>query len=1145
MPDLKELYDKFKTKATSGLEAMGEAVSSPLQTLGGVASEAGNILSGVRSLAMDIPQSFAPVGVKLPYSSGVIAPEGSAHPVIQHGTPAGAEWKQRLAMLLNVPSMGMANQVAENYGKTGSVDSALYETAKEFLPFQELKALASGESRKHPGQQIAPEEYGENLTSGILKAIPVFKGLKGIAKWSTTGVKPNIAANPLRSISEMEASQAELASTMGSDSIANMAKYQKLKSEYNSLPKDALPETKLKLGNELGAVMEEAMTERGFTPDMTRQLINNVPTDVLASNMMEQLVKYKENGGTVDRVSTQAIELLGSNQVAVSSVVDMMRKYDMTPEQTAATMPLILDGLRKGATDAGRTMKVYSDLQQMVQAKMFRNNPLLKDHLTGVLEAMKFENSPQTFWQKLNNSYSKIEQIWRGAAVSSPTTAARNFTGGVANFGSSLFDDMLSGGERYLAGKVLKLDGPAPTFAESMWPFLNKLTTMQEVAFGGSKNLKQWWDYMQALPEDRKLLSPVGRVIDAIDAEYPGPIRNVFSGPVQDIAVMNITDSGLRSAIPKAIKAWGEVETVHDAAKFGTSLLNTFNTMQEMFWRKFYFTSRLRDNVRRFGFETPEEMMKSLAEEKRDVPHYFGEQHTPQSLAELQFTGELTKRISSLEDKRIDNYEAQKGSTLHSTERDIAGVQHGKLSKDLNGKFEKLKGELDSGKDWETIKGDIDPELAQVLGGKIDKRSTAITDAADYALKQTFAYTPPKGNLGYTIMKMYEELPMLYTLATPFPRFMINATQWVVEHEPTELAKIASPKFMKMMAETAADPTKLVNPQSVRSFERAHTGAALWAAAHYIHNDKDLSGPKYYQMNLGPDEDGNNVYADLRPYNPFVQFMFIEHTMKSVLKGETPNLTAAELTEALLGLRRLSEVPIFAFPDIIRQVDSSSPDAFANSLKPLLGQWMAGAFTPFRMFGDIAGAMGVEEAVHHKDMAGNELTGPTIGQIPILREVLPDRVDPFTGKPSGQEHPGVRLLGPNLHHATTLEQEISKTGMPLNDLLGNYADPEADRLVRKHLGQMLGTRLNNGKLLANELGEAIRNATSGQSIEVHKTVIRELYTQLREEAKAKAMAENPYAFIENEIRQRPEAERPMLRELVKQYEPKKVELMRR
>lgn len=1152
MPELKDLYTSFQQRNFSGNSALGSALASPLKTLGGAWDGLTGLAKGLGGLAMDIPQAFASTGVKVPgANSGPIVPESSPEARDFLTGEQVPEWNQRLGKITNVLTLGIRDQYWNNYKQTGTIDGAILDTAKDLLPIKEGRALITGESQINPGTELTPEEFGRTTFDAILKTIPLVKGVRGIGKAMSRGTVselPQRTARPNFKVAELGD---EATSTMPDPRLASIAKRKHLSDLINNAPKDTLPETYIGWAKDLNDTVADIFTHSGMSSEVVDSFLSKVPNDVLASQMFDEILNYQVGKSPKIRaVSEHAIELLSTNPVAAESVVEMMRKHGLTPEQTAATMPIILDGLRNSMTNSGQTLKIASELAQSVTAKLLRDRPEVAGHMTKVLDALKYDAEPISRWDKFKNVYSKVEQIWRGAAVSSPVTAARNTTVGGVNFISQVFDSAVMGAETYAAGKIGKALGglateEVPTLAQSFEPMLGKLTTMQELAFGGAKTPRQWWEYMQSGRSDGKIFTQLDNVINGLEQVFPQEAVRLMNGPVQDLATVNLVSDGLKRAIPNAKKAWGEVETLHDAAKFLTSGLNTFNTMQEMFWRKFYFTSRLRQNIKRFGYDKPEDYFSAMADKEQFMKHnYFGEAHTAESLANLRATGAYDRGLAAERMRRTDSAGAQKGAGLHSVEKNIIDGQHLKDVDVINKSMDKLQAALAEGKPWAEVSRDIDPGLARVLGGKIEHPSTALTEAVDYGLKQTFAYTPPKGHFGYSVMKAYEDIPMLYTLLTPFPRFMLNSTQWILEHDPMKLRNVASPKFLKTLAKAAADPTSITNPKMLDQFSQAHTGAALWAASYAIHNS-ELSGPKYYQINVGKDDDGLDMFADMRSYNPLVQYMFIDHTMRALSNGETPNLTAAELTEALLGLRRLGEVPIFALPDIIRQIDSSNPDAFFNSLKPMVGQYMAGALTPFRIPGDIAGAFGVKKAVEFKDVAGNEIFGPAINQVPGMREILPARVDPFTGQPSGVENPGVRLMGPNIRHITKLEQQVSQTGMPLNDLLGNYSDPEADRLVRKNIGLILNNKLENGQTLAHVLGEGIQRATADQPIEVKKTMIRELYKQIRDMAKQQAMSENPFAFIEHEIRQRPEAERPILRKGLEHLNQRRVELMQK
>lgn len=1146
MPDLKELYTNFQQRNLNGWGALSNAISHPIDMASGVLSGIGHVAKSIGSLAMDIPQAFMPTGVTLPWSaSGAIVPEGTPDPKNVNNTPAAAEWKQRLAMVLNVPGLGIPKAFAEEYANTGSFDSAAGHVITDILPLKEAEKVVTGEDPNSPGVQLTPEQVGENLFTGLLKTVPLVKGIRTARAAFNKGTLPEVPGPTLRSTYEMAGEDAASADA----NLQALAKIKNVQSKIDSLDKSALPETAIDLAKELSDAHKELLTINNFPPELTSRFLSTIPNNVLADTVMQEMTRAIGEGGEVSRISKIAIDLLQDNPIATEGVVDIIREAGMGPAEAAATVPLIAKGMLQGATNSGKILKIYSDLRDGVMSKILADHPEVASQLKQISDAFGYKNEPTTRWQKFKAQWSNIEDIRRGLAVSSPVTAARNFGVGGLNLASQLFDDLVFGAETYASGKIRQLQGrlgpgEVPTLAQSYAPLMDKLLTLQEITMGGATNPKEWWSRMVKGEANPGLLTTVEAGMQGMTEAYPGVKVRVFNSPVDDFPVINFFSGNFKQGIGRIKQAYQDVDTASDFMKTTISMANTFNTMQEMFWRKFYFTSRLRENVRRFGFESPEQYFEKLKESKENTPRYFGEKHTLESINQLKSSGELQKRIDNLLTDRLQYAKNQKGYSLSEREIKILDKKHSEELPGIQKSLSELEAKLQAGEDWQTAASRTSPEVAKILNGTIDKQDWVVRDAMTHAMKQTFAYTPQFGDFGYSVMKAFQDIPMLYTLATPFPRFLINSSQWLLDHNPLALAKIANPKFMDTIAKAAADPTSIRNPRSIAEFRQAHTGAVLWASAHAIHNS-ELSGPKYYQIKIGKDEDGNEMYADMRPYNPMSQYLFIEHTMKALARGEQPNLTSGELTEALLGMRRLGEVPVFAFPDIVRQIDSSNPDAFFNSLKPLVGQYMAGYFTPFRIGGDVAGAFGLKEAVQNKDVSGNELLGPAMNQVPVLRNALPARVDPFTGKVSGGEAPGLRLLGPNAHAQTKLEQEVMRTGMPLNDLLGNFADPEADRLVRKNIGEILGTRLENGQLLANVLGEAVKSATADQPMEIKKTLVREIFKSLREQAKNKAMAENPYAFIEHEIRQRPEAERPILRKGLAELNKEKARLMQR
>lgn len=1140
MPDLRDLYRSFQERTAAPGAAWGGAMSSPLQTLKGVASGVGHALQGIATIPADLIQSVAPTGMKVPFSTGAIVPQGTPDPRYSNLPPAGSEIGQRFATALNAIGLGIPHQIAENYGQTGSLDKAAIETVKQILPFREADALLTGRPTNDPQGILTPEQFGETATVGALKFLPMLKALKGASGSLTRGVKKGGEYRGGKFAFEIaNTSEPEMAQAARFKNIAD------LKAKLNEMRNgDAPPAAKMAVENAYLEEIHGINMERGLTPDVSQRLFRSVPLEVYEAAFMDGLLKAAQEGRPVQRLAYEAIEAIADNPARVEPTIQAMVKHNLTPEQMSSVTITIMDTLARDIRKSGQNLQVISELQNLIHAKLLRENPELAAATKELTTALNLPNSPVNLYTKAANYFRHSNQFWRAVVTSQPVTTARNFTQGAGNTAFALFDSAMLGvwskGLGEIAEKTGKIE-KAPTMVEAFTPFIDKLLTLQELAFGGKRQMKQWFEHMESGDRTKRVYEPIQVMLDAVSDAIPQEYNHVFSAPVQDIVVGNVMADGYKQALPNIKKAWGNVETLHDAFQFGSTVASTFNTMSEMFWRKFFFASKLKEKARYHGYNSVTELIEAARETKGQTPKYFGPSYTAETLRQALAAPDSNTRFSQLLQRRLENMDAQAGRTLRTVETKVGTIKHMKEAKRIRTELEEAATKLEAGADWTEVGGGLSQEAAEFLKGTIRKPVEAITESADYALKETFAHTPTSG-FGATVMKVYQEFPFMYALASPFPRFMLNATQWLFERNPLELTQVYHPKMREMIINIAKDPSKVRDPHYVQMFAQAHTGAALWAAAHFIHNSPGLSGPKYYHLKMGEDAEGNPEYMDMRPYNPLVQYMFMEHTMKAILNGETPNLTSGELTEALLGMRRLSEVPIFALPDIIRQVDSSNPEAFMNSIKPLAGQWASGFFMPFRTLGDFMSAAGVSDTAVNKDISGNELVGPTINQIPGLRNMLPDRPDPFSGGASRQEHPGLRMLGPTVRHMTKLEQLVSETGMPLNDLLGNYADPEADRLVRKHIGELLGSRVN-GQQLANLLGERINQITDGKNVEFKKTVIQKVYEGLRERARSMAEQENPYAFLEYKVRQQPEVVRPILRERLAPLQQERVRRM--
>jgi hypothetical protein len=261
-------------------------------------------------------------------------------------------------------------------------------------------------------------------------------------------------------------------------------------------------------------------------------------------------------------------------------------------------------------------------------------------------------------------------------------------------------------------------------------------------------------------------------------------------------------------------------------------------------------------------------------------------------------------------------------------------------------------------------------------------------------------------------------------------------------------------------------------------------------------------------------------------------------------KAMPENLTSAELTDALTGMRNVSEVPIFAMADLVRTADANNPEALPTKLKRIGGQMIAMPFVPLRAIEDLGSALGVPGMTGQmKDTSGAELFGPMVNSIPLARNTLPNLPDIMTGKPQGgpESYTGSpiaglptpvarQLLGRSNTTLNPLEMELNKLGLRPGDIVGNYGDPEADRLVRKYVGSIMGLGENNP--VSSRLGELFSNVQADPAVK--RDLIKTAFASIRQEAVRAAMAENPKVFLPYLTRQQPEFLRTQVRDQVKE-----------
>lgn len=410
----------------------------------------------------------------------------------------------------------------------------------------------------------------------------------------------------------------------------------------------------------------------------------------------------------------------------------------------------------------------------------------------------------------------------------------------------------------------------------------------------------------------------------------------------------------------------------------------------------------------------------------------------------------------------------------------------------------------------------------------------AVADAETHAFKQTLSFRPEGGFLG-KVLDMYNTFPFLTAFGPMFPRFMINSFMWQLERAPTMWFNMFSKEFRDQLF--AGANQGFASRQAARTLGEATMGGLMLNAAWVIRNSA-IGGPKYYQVKSTANPLTGHLadeqeYDDMRPWSPFDKMLFLADVMKSAQLGAEINLTPNEWIDALTGVRRLSEVPVFALTDILRSTRSSDPQTVNAAIKTPIGQWFSAFFVPMHTIREIyGGTIGDIGNLTARDVSGQELTGPTRAAFPGPTD-LPPRVDPFTGKERIAEHPLMRqILGTTRTRTTALQRLVLNTpDITVSDLVGEHYDPRANQLVARNIGTVLSTPIE-GK---DTLGDMIAEALGSQPLTPleRKERLREVFTAIREEARTAAESESPNLFIEYNIKSKlPPSQQPGLLRVV-------------
>lgn len=392
--------------------------------------------------------------------------------------------------------------------------------------------------------------------------------------------------------------------------------------------------------------------------------------------------------------------------------------------------------------------------------------------------------------------------------------------------------------------------------------------------------------------------------------------------------------------------------------------------------------------------------------------------------------------------------------------------------------------------------------------------TSIIDDSVEHALQMTFAASP-KSELAKTILKLYNEIPILSIAVNPFPRFWMNALKFTTEFSP-----------LGVLFKTGGSK----NPEvAYRAVSRAMTGTMLYSAALVIRNSK-FGGKSWYDVITDPDNRPNKT-TDIRNFNPFAGMLFVAelgNRIKDVIDGKRTELgfSTGDLANATIALRRTDWTGLPILDALVDQKDDilSSPGKLLKTLKPIMGNFIAGFATPVKNFRDIIEGTYRGGDLEVKSTKESPFWGPLLETLPFARESLPGR--PAVTSPGIATRENVakkQLLGTAEKTKTDVNFELDSLDISIGDFLRPSGSPFADRLIAGKLSELVEGYV---RVLMN------MPDYKALPIEKKKEIMLDMLKNLKSEATQELREENPIVDLRLTAARLPKKERDMFNKVI-------------
>lgn len=399
--------------------------------------------------------------------------------------------------------------------------------------------------------------------------------------------------------------------------------------------------------------------------------------------------------------------------------------------------------------------------------------------------------------------------------------------------------------------------------------------------------------------------------------------------------------------------------------------------------------------------------------------------------------------------------------------------------------------------------------------GAIDRAD--IKTAIDKALEITWGkdFSPfakgPEGVAGKFI-QFINSVPFVTNAAVPFPRFMMNALKFQFEFSPLG--------FLKLLSK---DERAAIAKGDTQTISRALIGTGMLLTAMQF-RDSEYAGEKFYEFRLP----GGKI-IDMRPFNPFVSYLFVADVVNRSQGGTLSSLTVKDIAMGLLSTNIRAGAGLYIVDNIIENfagIDTSEKGLQAG--KSLAGSVLSGFLVPIQqlrdVYSDLSDWLGSGQESIIRDTKDAPFAGPFLEKIPFAARDFPAVESPTREDP-------IRRIMPTMKQATGLmlkepknpaERELDRLGFTRGEISPSTGNPEADRLINKNLGPM-AEKVASVFVQTDFYQEATNEVKGG--------LLREVMLGLRHQAVNAARQENPELMAKIHLEGLPRRRRLMLESL--------------